>query len=154
MWMRILISLFDYCSSIYHFVKKQQTKKSYILENQIQIEIFFRLPTKAHILQVRIICWKHDIGLTSSKDMKGPKKQGERNWVKTHFFLCLHEAFFFTANFLPPCHLFGFLVYFQIKPLTWLYLKQGLTLVCLSFFAQNKYILALFLILFTNLERF
>ena len=89
-----------------------------ILQNQIQFEIFFRLPTKAHILQVRIICWKHDIGLTSSKDMKGPKKQGERNWVKTHFFLCLHEAFFFTANFLPSCHLFGFLVFFQIKPLT------------------------------------
>ena len=153
MWTRILISL-----SIVRLIittlrnnRSNLTKKSYI---QIQIEIFFRLPTKAHILQVRIICWKHDIGLTSSKDMKGPKKQGERNWVKTHFFLCLHEAFFFTANFLPSCHLFGFLVYFQIKPLTWLYLKQGLTLVCLSFFAQNKYILALFLILFTNLERF
>ena len=121
MWMRILISLF----SIVHLNitslrnnRPNLTKKSYILENQIQIEIFFRLPTKAHILQVRIICWKHDIGLTSSKDMKGPKKQGERNWVKTHFFLCLHEAFFFTANFLPSCHLFGFLVYFQIKPLT------------------------------------
>ena len=70
-----------------------------ILQNQIQFEIFFRLPTKAHILQVRIICWKHDIGLTSSKDMKGPKKQGERNWVKTHFFLCLHEAFFSQPTF-------------------------------------------------------
>ena len=98
MWTRILISL-----SIVRLIittlrnnRSNLTKKSYI---QIQIEIFFRLPTKAHILQVRIICWKHDIGLTSSKDMKGPKKQGERNWVKTHFFLCLHEAFFSQPTF-------------------------------------------------------